>query len=259
MSIKKLPLLLIAGATLLTMTGCIPPKMQSMGSAPLPAFHQPKSTPAGEKQVSLSADAYGTIASSGLNVEQVNAGGGAISFGFHPAGAISPLFVSASVAGIAGTLQFGCNDVPCSLDSYEAWLASKEGDDNYTFWNLQERIVAGAEFNLGRHLFLGAAGGLQFYQGGGDYESKRERLEDRKLVENMDGKADWRPTASVWFGPRVSDGAIAIEYGITFGEKPKEWNTQLGISYFHPSGFHGTVFTNTNTSFAVSLGKSFLF
>jgi hypothetical protein len=145
------------------------------------------------------------------------------------------------------------------FDGYNAWLDSKDGDEDYTFWNLQERIVAGAEFNLGSHLFLGAAGGIQFYQGGGDYESKRERLEDARLVENMDERADWRPTASLWFGPRLGEsaGSLAIEYGVTFADKVKEWNTTLGISYFHPSGFHGTVYTNTNTSFAVSLGKSF--
>ena len=214
-------------AAAFALTGCIPPQMQSMGAAPLPAYHQPKSTPDGEKQITLSADAYGTFAASGFNVEQVNAGGGALSFEFHPAGAISPLFVNASVAGIAGTLQFGCNDVPCNFDGYNAWLDSKDGDEDYTFWNLQERIVAGAEFNLGSHLFLGAAGGIQFYQGGGDYESKRERLEDARLVENMDERADWRPTASLWFGPRLGEsaGSLAIEYGVTFADKVKEWNT----------------------------------
>lgn len=246
-------------AAAFALTGCLPPQMQSMGSAPLPAYHQPKTTPDGEQQITLSADAYGTFAASGFNVEQVNAGGGALSLEFHPAGTISPLFVNASVAGIAGTLQFGCNDLPCSDDGYNVWLASKDGDKDYTFWNLQERIVGGVEFNIGSHLFLGTAGGFQFYQGGGDYESKRERLEKQNLVENMDERFGWRPTASLWVGPRLGEsaGSLAIEYGINFAKKVKEWNSTLGISYFHPSGFHGTVYTNTNTSFAVSLGKSF--
>ena len=246
-------------AAAFALTGCLPPQMQSMGSAPLPAYHQPKTTPDGEQQITLSADAYGTFAASGFNVEHVNAGGGAFSLEFHPAGTISPLFVNASVAGIAGSLQFGCNDLPCSDDGYNVWLASKEGDKDYTFWNLQERIVSGIEFNIGSHLFLGTAGGFQFYQGGGDYESKREFLEKRNLVENMDERFGWRPTASLWVGPRLGEsaGSLAIEYGINFAKKVKEWNSTLGISYFHPSGFHGTVYTNTNTSFAVSLGKSF--
>lgn len=258
MSIKKLPLLLAAGATLLTMTGCIP-QMQSMGSAPLPAFHQPKSTPDGEKQISLSADAYGAFSASGQNVEQVNAGGGVLSFEIHPAGAVSPLFVSASVAGIAGTLQFGCNDLPCG-DAYTAWLATGEGDDSYTFWNMQERLLAGAEFNIGSHFFAGAAGGIQFYQGGGDFESKRDRLEMLRLVENIDSRNDWRPIASAWLGPRFgAGGAISFEYSLSFAANVDEWNSLFGISYSHPSGFHGTVFTSSNTSFAVSLGKTFLF
>lgn len=262
MRTKNLPFLLIAGAVLLTTTGCIAPSLQSMGSAPMTTAHQPKATPAGEKQVSASIDAFGTFGSTGFNVEQVNAGGGAATIGFHPAGALSPLFVSASVAGYAGTLQFGCNDTPCSSE-YNAWLASDEGDENYTFWNIQERILAGAEFNIGNHFFAGAAGGLQFYQGGGDYESKRDRLETLRLVENVDGRYDWRPTASAWFGPRFGEngsaGAISIEYAITFAKNAKEWNSQLGISYFHPSGFHGGVFTNSNASFVASLGKTFLF
>ena len=240
------------------MTGCVP-EMQSMGSAPLPAFHQPKTTPDGEKQISLAADAYGTFSASGQNVEQVNAGGGALSFEIHPAGAISPLFVSASVSGIAGKLQFGCNDLPCG-DAYTAWLSGKEGDDSYSFWNLQERLLAGAEFNIGSHFFAGAAGGIQFYQGGGDFESKRDRLEKLRLVENVDARNDWKPVASAWLGPRFgAGGAISFEYSLAFAADIDEWNSLFGISYSHPSGFHGTVFTSSNTSFAVSLGKTFLF
>ena len=259
----KAPLLLAASiAAALTLTGCVATSLQSMGSAPMTTAHQPKTTPNGEKQLALSAEAFGTVASTGFNVEQVTAGGGAATFAFHPAGAISPLFVSASIAGYAGTLQFGCNDMPCSSE-YNVWLTSDEGDENYTFWNIQERVLAGAEFNIGSHFFVGAAGGLQFYQGGGDFESKRDRLEKLRLVKNIDGKADWRPTASAWLGPRFGEngsmGAISVEYSITFAEKVKEWNNQLGISYFHPSGFHGGVFTNSNASFAVSFGKSFLF
>ena len=260
---KQTPLQLIAGAIVaLAMTGCIAPSMQSMGSAPMTTAHQPKTTPNGEKQVDLTVETFGTFGSTGYNVEQVNAGGGTVAFGFHPAGAISPLFVNASVAGIAGTLQFGCTDLPCS-DTYQAWLSSKDGDEDYTFWNLQERILAGAEFNLGSNFFIGAAGGLQFYQGGGDYESKRSRMEDARLVKNVDEKADWRPTASVWLGPRFGDngsgGSLSLEYSVTFAEKVKEWNTLLGISYFHPSGFHGGVFTTSNASFIASIGKTFLF
>ena len=262
MKTKKPLLLAAAVAAALALTGCITPSMQSMGSAPLPAFHQPKTTPAGEKEMALSAEAFGTIASTGFNVEQVNAGGGTVSFAFHPAGALSPLFVSASLAGMAGTLQFGCNDTPCSSE-YNAWLATGDGDEDYTFWNIQERVLAGVEFNIGTNFFIGAAGGTQFYQGGGDYESKRERLEKLHLVKNVDEKADWRPTASAWLGPRFGEngnaGTISIEYDITFAGKVKEWNTQLGISYFHPSGFHGGVFTNSNASFVASLGKTFLF
>ena len=225
----------------------------------MPAFHQPKSTPNGEQQISISADVYGTALATGYNVEQVNAGGGLLGFEYHPAGAISPMFVNASVSGFAGTLQFGCNDMPCSKE-YNAWLATDDGDEDYTFWNIQERILAGAEFNLGSHFFIGAAGGAQFYQGGGDYESKRDRLEDVGLVKNIDERFDWKPTASLWFGPRFGEGgSIAIEYTVNFADKPKEWNALLGISYFHPSGFHGSVFTSSNTSFAVSFGKSFLF
>ena len=259
MRTNNISLLLIAGATLLTMTGCLAPRMQSMGSAPLPAFHQPKSTPNGEQQISISADAYGTVLATGYNVELVNAGGGLLDFEYHPAGAISPLFVNASVSGFAGTLQFGCNDMPCSKE-YNAWLATGDGDDDYTFWNIQERILAGAEFNLGSHFFIGAAGGAQFYQGGGDYESKRDRMEKAGLVKNVDEQFDWKPTASLWFGPRFGEGgAIAFEYTVNFADNVDDWNALLGISYFHPSGFHGSVFTSSNTSFAVSLGKSFLF
>ena len=259
MKTKKPLLLAAAFAAALTLTGCITPSMQSMGSAPLPAFHQPKSAPNGEQQISITADAYGTAMATGYNVEQVNAGGGLLGFEYHPAGAISPLFVNASVSGFAGSLQFGCKDEPCNK-AYNEWLASRDGNKDYTFWNLQERILAGAEFNLGSLLFVGAAGGIQFYQGGSDYESKREYLEDKGLVKNIDERHDWRPTASVWIGPRLGNGgAIAVEFDMTFASKPKEWNSLLGLSYFHPSGFHGSVFTSSNTSFAVSFGKSFLF
>lgn len=263
MSIKKTTLLItVTTALTLTTTGCIAPSLQSMGSAPMTTAHQPRTAPEGEKQIDLSVEAFGTFGTTGLNVEQVNAGGGSASFGFHPAGTLSPLFVNASVAGLAGTLQFGCNDLPCS-DNYHEWLSTKEGDEDYTFWNMQERILAGAEFNLGNNFFIGAAGGLQFYQGGGDYESKRERMEKKGLVKNIDEKADWRPTASAWLGPRFGEngngGILSFEYSMTFSKKVKEWNSLLGISYIHPSGFHGGVFTTSNAAFVTYLGKTFLF
>ena len=262
MRTKNLPFLLIAGAVLLTMTGCIAPSLQSLGSAPMTTAPQPKATPAGEKQVSASIDAFGTFGSTGFNVEQVNAGGGTATIGFHPAGALSPLFVSAAVSGFAGTLQFGCNNLPCSKE-YHAWLATDDGDEDYTFWNLQERILAGAEFRLGGHFFIGAGGGMQFYQGGGDYESKRERLEKQRLVNNIDEKADWKPTASIWLGPRFGQdgngGALSFEYTINFADKFKEWNALLGIGYFHPSGFHGGVTTSSGMGFVLNFGKTFMF
>lgn len=257
---KKTTSLLSAVLISLPLTGCIAPSMQSMGSAPMVTAHQPKMTAANEKQIDLSVDAFGTVLSEGLNVEQVSAGGGAATFDFHPSGALSPLFVSASVAGYAGSLQFGCNDMPCSK-AYTAWLDTDDGDENYTFWNIQERIMGGAEFNLGSHLLLGAGGGIQFYQGGGDFDSKRDRMEKAKLVENIDDKFDWKPTASVWFGPRLGDngGVITVQYDVNFAQKVKEWNTQLSVSYFHPTGFHGGVATNSNMSFVATLGKTFLF
>ena len=71
---------------------------------------------------------------------------------------------------------------------------------------------------------------------------------------------DWRPIASAWLGPRFgAGGAISFEYSLSFAANVDEWNSLFGISYSHPSGFHGTVFTSSNTSFAVSLGKTFLF
>ena len=263
MRTNKVAGLLMAGALAsLSLTGCVATSMQSMGSAPMATVHQPKTTPNGEKQVELSVEAFGTIGTAGFNVEQVNAGGGTVSFGFHPAGAVSPLFVSAAVSGVAGTLQFGCNDLPCSSE-YHAWLTTDDGNEDYTFWNLQERLLAGAEFRLGSHFFIGAAGGMQFYQGGGDYESKRDRMDKLHLVKNIDGKADWRPTASAWLGPRFGQdgngGALALEYTVNFAKKLKEWNALLGFAYFHPSGFHGGVTTSSNMDFALNFGKTFLF
>ena len=263
MRTNKVAALLMAGTiSTFALTGCIAPSMQSMGSAPMATVHQPKTTPAGEREMALSVGAFGTVGTAGFNVEQVNAGGGTVLFGFHPAGAVSPLFVNVAVSGFAGTLQFGCNDLPCSSE-YHTWLATDDGDEDYTFWNIQERILAGAEFNIGKHFFIGAAGGAQFYQGGGDYESKRDRLEKLRLVKNIDGKADWRPTVSAWLGPRFGQdgngGALALEYTVNFAKEVKEWNTLLGVSYFHPSGFHGGVTTGSNMEFALNFGKTFLF
>ena len=88
----------------------------------------------------------------------------------------------------------------------------------------------------------------------------RDRLEKLRLVENVDARNDWKPVASAWLGPRFgAGGAISFEYSLAFAADIDEWNSLFGISYSHPSGFHGTVFTSSNTSFAVSLGKTFLF
>lgn len=262
MKTKKPLLLAAAVATALTMTGCVATSLQSMGSAPMTTAHQPKTTPNGENEHALSAEAFGTLVSTGFNVEQVNAGGGAISYTFHPAGAVSPLFVNASAAGYAGTLQFGCNDMPCSSE-YNAWLATDDGDEDYTFWNVQGRLTLGAELNVGNHFFVGAGYGFQLFYGGGDFESKRERLEWQRLVKNYDERFGILNAASVWLGPRFGEngsaGAISVEFSLTGATEIREWNHQLGISYFHPSGFHGGVFTNPNASFVASLGKTFLF
>ena len=151
----------------LSLCGCFMPRAHSMGASLMAVPHQPRvSADSTNAEMSVTVGAFGNIAGDGLNVNKVKSGGGDASFMVRMGGAVSPLFFSAAAGGMLGKLRFDCNESRCSdnAEMYKVWLKTKEGKREYSFWDMQERLLLGGDFNVGQYVLLGLGGGVQFFQ-----------------------------------------------------------------------------------------------
>ena len=199
---KKIYMQMAVTASLsLFVSGCLEPTSRSMGATlmPAPLMHR-ASADSSSSEKSVTASGFWGHTGDDYNVKDLNAGGGNVGFTYRMGGALSPFFVNIAAGGFGGSLKFGCdegskcnpssltkteNTVPLDGDAkYAAWLRSDAGKESYSFWNIQERILAGVDFNLGAYVILGFAGGAQLFQGASDYDDAREKLDDLRIVDD---------------------------------------------------------------------------
>ena len=250
----------------LSLCGCFMPRAHSMGASLMAVPHQPRvSADSSNAEMSVAVGAFGNIAGEGLNVNKVKTGGGDVSFMYRMGGAVSPLFFSAAAGGMLGKLRFDCNESRCSdnAETYKAWLKTKEGKREYSFWDMQERLLLGGDFNVGQYVLLGLGGGVQLFQGGGSYDDKRDELEDQKLLKNIDDNTGFAPVSSVWAGSRLGHGgewgSVLAEFDMLYKSGIEDWTSAIMLSYFHTTGFYGGIVWNSQLGYGLNLGKVFTF
>lgn len=262
---------LIMGPSLL-LTGCFLPKSHSMGASlmPTPMQHRMDAGATNQQWSVAASGFYSHEFSESDNLKSMDGGGGAANVTYRLGGNLSPLLVNAAVGGFAGSLKFGCSDDDCknsssSTKKYREWLETRQGKDSYTFWNLQERILLGADLNLGPYLILGAAAGAQFFQGSSDYDDMREKLDDEKIMEDVDGKNGVKFTSSVWVGSHLGRrgefGHISAELDMLYEGGPLNDANTYGVklTYAHPSGFFGGLQKGNLSDVTLYFGKEFIF
>ena len=257
------------------LTGC-EPSARSMGATLMPAPIQHKATKTDSSNVSLSTSGVWGHTGDAYNVKDLNAFGGNFDLTYRVGR--SPLFVSAAFGGFGGSLNFGCDeDYDCSAEhgdrgvevivggarNYRNWLESKPGKDDYSFWNIQERVLTGIDFNPGP-IILGLAGGLQMFQGGGDYDAMRDELDSKYIVDDIDGSSGMGFAMAYWFGFRLGPngggwGNLVMEYDILHKGGMDDWTYSLKFSYAHPMGIFAGVGSNSLIAWTVYAGKRFDF
>lgn len=255
----KIRLLFTLAFVPLLFCGCMKPSFHSMGVSPMIVEHPARAIPHGDSlEMSVSADAFGGYIRSGMNTEKGFDAGGAVSFLLRPAGAYSPLFMEAAVGGKYGQVKFADGDY---FDGgYSKWLMTKDGEKSYSFYSIQERITAGADFDLGSYVMLGFGGGVQFFQGGGEFDDKRDELEKLRIADNYDDGYGVKPVGMLRVGGRLGKiGTLMLEYSQTFATHLADFGTNISLSYAHPSGLHAGLFMDLDAGVGLSLGKTFRF
>lgn len=251
--------------SLFLLSGCLTAKTHSMGASLMTVAHQPRAySDSTNAETSMTVNAFGSMGN-GFNVENVKSGGGDVSFMYRMGGAVSPVFVTAAVGGFGGVLNFACTkDSRCDNGSlkFSDWLKTDEGKDDYSFWDVQERILVGGDFYPGKYAIMGLGAGVQFYQGGGDYEDKRDGLEKVGYTESIEGKNGAAPVGSLWLGSRLGEngkwGSVVAEYDIRFYGNVDEWLSSAMLTYFHTSGFFGGFVWNSHLGYELNVGKTFV-
>ncbi len=254
----NLSVYLFLSAVLSMLVGCNKPILMSMGTSPMPVYHEPRWSGEQDKKWVVSADAFVGPFGEGLNVRDVFSLGGNLSVMYR---FWNPLFVQGAFAGSAGNLKFGCSDIPCTRE-YGNWIG--ENDKEYSFWALQERVLLGSDFVLGDLVQLGLGAGVQFFQADGQYEEEREKLEKVGLADNVNGKNEIYPVVSYWIGVNLGDHA---KYGVIKSEVVLAVSDDLpdgavmtgGLLYYHPSGFHGGYTYSPQMGVVLQVGKTFSF
>lgn len=266
---KKLTVsLLVSSALSVFLTGCLQPTAHSIGATlmPAPLDHRVDGSST-ESELSVSASGFWGHTSEDDNLQDLNAGGGNLSVTYRLGGSLSPLFVNAAVGGFGGSLKFACTEDDCDSKSemkgYNQWLSTEAGGDSYNFWNVQERVLLGADFRPVPFLIAGLAGGVQFYQGDSDYDDAREALDGRKLVDNVDDKAGLAFTSVVWLGTALGSrgeyGNIVAEFSLLHKGTMDDWTQSTKWTYSHPTGFFGGLASGSLMSLTLFAGKTFVF
>lgn len=262
---KMIPLAGLAAMTVV-LTGCLHPTARSMGATLMPAPLTHRASPENASQeLSVTASGFYGHTGDAYNVEDLNAGGGNVGVTYRLGGAVSPLFVNVVAGAFGGSLQFGCDkNLQCddSDVEYNAWLISDKGNQSYSFWNVQERVLLGADFNVS-YAILGAAGGVQFYQGNSDYDKMRKKLDGEGLVDNLDEKTGAAAVTSVWLGSYLGRqgqyGNLVAEMDIFYKGDIDDWTSSIKWTYTHPSGFFGGAAYGNLMELTLFAGKQFVF
>ncbi|MCF0222797.1 MAG: hypothetical protein HUK20_00870 [Fibrobacter sp.] len=260
-------LALVTGLSL-GLTGCLKPSLHSMGSnlMPVPVQHRTAENST-ESEFSVATSGFVEGAFEATNVKKVVAAGGDVSATYRLGGVVSPLFFNAAVGGFGGRLKFDCTEDKCGegkkdFKKYEEWLETSEAHEHYNFWEIQERLMVGADFSVGSYVLLGLAGGVQLYQGGGSYDDKRSELDDIRAIDRTEDDYGLATVVSLWIGFRLGAngkyGTITEQLD-NIGGNGVEMNQSSKLTYTHPSGFFGGFALESKLDAGVYFGKNFVF
>lgn len=253
---KKSILFCMLSVAAMSLCGCLNPHLSSMGASTMVVAHQPRHAVNGENSaMNLSVDAFGGAKMTGRNVKDGFSAGATASLNYRPLGAMTPLYVEAAFGGKGGKASFDCSEAGKCNDFYNAWLEGPDGKKKYSFWNLQERIAVGADFDVGP-VILGLGAGIQLFEGGGDFDDMRDYL-GKSLAENDDEGYGVKLYSTARVGARLGQyGVLALDADFMW---LKTLNVGFMLNYFHPSGFHGGVFAAEKVGYGVNFGKTFSF
>ena len=266
MMMKKMIPLAGLSVMAIALTGCLQPTARSMGATLMPAPLTHRANPdSASQEFSVAASGFYGHTGNAYNLEDLNAGGGNVGVTYRLGGKLSPLFANVAVGAFGGSLQFGC-DESSRCDSsdvkYNAWLESDEGSKSYSFWNVQERLLVGADFNIGYAIF-GAAAGVQMFQGGSDYDDMREKLDEDGVIDNVDKNSGVGVVSSVWLGSYLGRqgqyGNLVAEMDIFYKGDIDDWSSSIKWTYTHPSGFFGGAAYGNLMELTLFAGKQFVF
>lgn len=247
----------------MVLTAC-EPSSRSMGAAlmPAPLTHRVSAADTTSK-ATIDVSGFWANTSSDYNIKDMNAGGGNLGFSSRLWG---PFFANVAAGAFGGTLKFACSGSDCTESSfgdegYRKWLKTSEGEKSYSFFNIQERVLAGVDFDIGPFFFIGVAGGVQLFQGASDFDDVRGELDDLRLVNDEDGKYGVAGTSSVWLGSRLGRqgqyGLINAEWDILYKGDIDMWTSTTKFTYAHPSGFYGGAALGDLMSLTIFAGKIF--
>ena len=253
---KKSILFCMLSVAAMSLCGCLNPHLSSMGASTMVVAHQPRLAVNGENSaMNLSVDAFGGAKMTGRNVKDGFSAGATALLNYRPLGAMTPLYVEAAFGGKGGKASFDCSEAGKCNDFYNAWLEGPDGKKKYSFWNLQERIAVGADFDVGP-VILGLGAGIQLFEGGGDFDDMRDYL-GKSLAENDDEGYGVKLYSTARVGARLGQqGVLALDADFMW---LKTLNVGFMLNYFHPSGFHGGVFAAEKVGYGVNFGKTFSF
>ena len=253
---KKSILWALLSVTMMSLCGCLNPHLSSMGASQMVVAHQPRLAVNGDSSaITVSVDGFGGAKMTGRNVKDGFSAGASVALNYRPFGITSPLYVQAAFGGKGGNASFDCSEAGKCNDGYNAWLETSEGRKKYSFWNLQERMSVGAEFDIGP-VILGLGAGVQLFEGGGDFDDVRDYL-GKSFAENDDEGYGVKLYSSARIGARLGQyGVVAFDTDVMW---LKTLNVGLMLNYFHPSGFHGGVFAVQKVGYGLNFGKTFSF
>lgn len=254
------------------LTGCLP-RTRSVGMSlmPAPLQHRPNGEDEKPHFAVSGSGYYGYTSGSEDNVKDVDIGGGDINSTFHLGGFFSPVFINFAMGAFRGYSGFSCSTINCtgkdSTDSerYREWLETSEGQDSYSTWALQERLMFGLDFNPGPYLIIGLAGGLQWYQEGGEYYRMRRNLENTEhaIANSPNAKSGHSYGASVWLGSHLGRngkyGNFVIQCDTYFSGGEEDFISATKYTYTHPTGFFVGYQNGSLVSHSFYFGKEFVF
>ena len=254
---KKSFLVGVLSIAAMSLCGCLNPHLGSMGASQMIVAHQPRLAVNGDSSaMTVSVNAFGGAKMTGRNIKDGFTGGATASLNYRPMGLSSPFYVEASLGAKGGNVSLECSESGKCNDAYYKWLASSAGKKKYSFWNMQERLAGGVDFDLGPYVIFGMGVGVQLFEGAGEFDDIRDYL-GKSIVDNDDEGFGMKLYSSARIGARLgSKGVIALDADFMW---LKTLNFGLMLNYYHPSGFYGGIFGAEKVGYGVNFGKTFRF